>query len=217
MMTLLRKSGKPSPLDSPVRLRLNWPLDWLSRSPLRSTAQDWGGPARVRVTKPYGNQLGNARNLRFTADVVVNHLVRDYPTHAFVIDREEAGTLFRNVSEFSEEEMAIFNLLKSALIRPAENDAVIANFAALVADEASKKKRQQQEKSNAREKRPDRKTKTGGKGQSDEPKPQRRPNRRPPKKSDGTEQRKLRQNRFCVMWPPSLAVDPRPPQPQIYF
>jgi len=189
MLTLLRKSGQTistrlaSEIATKLAIGLVKPIT-AQIDPHRIGVAQRG----LEVTKAYGNQLGNAKNLKFSAEVVVNHLVRDYPTHAFVIDREEAGTLFRNVTEFSAEEMSVFDLLKSALIRPAENDAVIVNFAALVAEEASIKKRKQQERINARDKHSDRKTPPSGKGQSGEPKPQRRPNRRPPKKSDGAEQ-----------------------------
>jgi hypothetical protein len=189
MLTLLRKSGQTistrlaSEIATKLAIGLVKPIT-AQIDPHRIGVAQRG----LEVTKAYGNQLGNAKNLRYSADVVVNHLVRDYPTHAFVIDREEASTLFKNVTAFSEEETAIFNLLKSALIRPADTQPLILNFASLIAEETSKRKRKQQETRNARDKRSNRKTPPSGKRQSGEPKPQRRSNRRPPQKSNGAEQ-----------------------------
>ena len=189
MLTLLRKSGQTistrlaSEIATKLAIGLVKPIT-AQIDPHRIGVAQRG----LEVTRAYGNLLGNAKNLLFSAAIVVNHLVKDYPTHAFVIDREEAGTLFRNVSEFSEQEMSVFNLLKSALIRPEDSQPLILNFASLVAEEASKRKRKTQERSNDREKHSDRKTSPSGKEQSGEPKPQRRTNRRPLKKNNGAEQ-----------------------------
>ncbi|MGC2209622.1 MAG: hypothetical protein WA532_05870 [Candidatus Korobacteraceae bacterium] len=143
----------------------------------------------LEVTKAYGKQLANMENMRYDAETVVGHLVNDYPTHAFVIDREEAGTLFKNVDGFSEQEMSIFNLLKSALIRPVDTP-LIANFASLVAEEASEKARPlRKEERSARNEHPNRETSPSGERQSGKPAQRSRPNSRPPSKDNGEEQR----------------------------
>ncbi len=111
----------------------------------------------LEVTKRYGQQMANTRNLKYDAETVVNHLVNDYPTHAFVIDQQEATTLFRNVDSFTELESAFFDQLKVPLTRPAP-DPLIVNFAAVITNEASNRK---QEMKNAESRQGDRETKAG--------------------------------------------------------
>jgi hypothetical protein len=100
--------------------------------------------------------------------------VKDYPTHAFVIDQQEAGNLFRNVDGFSQSEQAFFELLPSVLESPPENP-LITNFASYVAFEASNI---QQEKKNVRSRADTRKTPTSSSGKRRQKSPGGKPNGR---------------------------------------
>ena len=129
-------------------------------------------PARIGIaqrgldiTKRYGVRIANAKNLKLDADTLVEHLVKDYPTHAFVIDMEEAALLFENVNSFTPEEEALFQELRSRLVRPSE-DAFIVNFASLLALQASKST---QENENVETNGPDRKTEASGTGKPVDP------------------------------------------------
>jgi hypothetical protein len=115
----------------------------------------------LEVTKVYGRQIANPKNLKSGADTIVEHLVKDYPTHAFVIDREEASTLFQNVDGFSDAEQKLFDQLRSRLIRPSD-DPFIVNFASLLPCEASNS---DQEKEYADSKQPNRETSPSSEGQ----------------------------------------------------
>ena len=115
----------------------------------------------LEVTKVYGRQIANPKNLKSDADTIVEHLVKDYPTHAFVIDREEASTLFQNVDGFSDAEQKLFDQLRSRLIRPSD-DPFIVNFASLLPSEASNS---DQEKEYADSKQPNRETSASSEGQ----------------------------------------------------
>jgi len=56
----------------------------------------------VRISSEYGDRI--ARNLKEGA---LERLVADYPSHEFVIDREEARDLFERVREPTEDELAL--------------------------------------------------------------------------------------------------------------
>ena len=170
MLTILRRSGQTistrlaSEIASKLATGLIRPIS-AQLDPYRIGIAQRG----LEVTKAYGKQLANEKNLNFSAEAVVSHLVDDYPTHAFVIDREEAGTLFKNVDEFSPQEMFIFERLRSALMKPQEEEPLITNLAALVANRTSKV----QENVNGQAKHPDRETSPGGEGQPDKRTPRR--------------------------------------------
>ncbi len=91
----------------------------------------------LEVAKVYGLRLANNKNLKLDPEEVVDHLVKEYPTHSFVIDRQEAAGLFQNVSEFSEAENGLFTKLRSRLVRPSNDDPFVVNFVSLVTDRAS--------------------------------------------------------------------------------
>ncbi len=63
----------------------------------------------VRVAKEYGHRLANASgNANHTT---VMHLVNDYPSHDFIIDKEEAGRLFNRVENESKNLRALVHAL----------------------------------------------------------------------------------------------------------
>ena len=130
----------------------------------------------LEVTKVYGRQLANPRNLKTDAATLVHHLVNDYPTHEFVIDQEEAGTLFENVDGLKPAEQAFFEQMIEPLSLPAENP-VILNFATAVAIQASE---EQQEENDGSPKQHHRKGKTNGQRESGSPTPESQPNGRYP-------------------------------------
>jgi Serine dehydrogenase proteinase len=167
MLTILRKSGQTistrlaSEIASKLATGLVKPIS-AQLDPHRIGLAQRG----LEVTKAYGKLLANEKNLKFAPETVVNHLVNDYPTHAFVIDREEASTLFSKVGEFSAQENSIFERMKSALMRPQEENPLISNLAALVVKRASKT---EQENTNGKAKHTNRKTSPSGERQPNKP------------------------------------------------
>jgi hypothetical protein len=185
MLTIIRKSGQTvstrlaSEIASKLATGLMRPIT-AQLDPHRIGIAQRG----LEVTKVYGRQIANVKNLKTDADTVVEHLVKDYPTHAFVIDKEEAGSLFENVDSFSETEEAVFNQLRSALIRPADLPFIV-NFASVVELEASnKQKKEKQETGHAETEQPDRADTAGSDRQSNKPAARSKPNGRSAPKSD---------------------------------
>lgn len=67
----------------------------------------------MRITQDYGQRLDRkSGNLK---DSALLRLVNGYPSHGFVIDREEADTLFKGVREPGEHEKALVNCLEKFL------------------------------------------------------------------------------------------------------
>jgi hypothetical protein len=73
----------------------------------------------MKIGKEYGQRLIQvSKNLNTDA---LDHLVDDYPSHGFVIDRKEASDLFVNVRDITEDEAVLTKLLRSAIREPSEN------------------------------------------------------------------------------------------------
>ncbi len=137
MLTIIRRSGQnistrlASEIASRLATGLIKPIT-AQLDPYRIGVAQRG----LAVTKVYGRQLANAKNLHNDAEWTVNHLVTHYPTHAFVIDREEAATLFTNVDSFSSGEEMMFDLIGDSLLTPAD-PPIILNFASLAEEHGS--------------------------------------------------------------------------------
>jgi hypothetical protein len=70
-----------------------------------------GEAARALViADAYGNRLNNYSG-NLASPLALNKLYTGYPSHGFVIDREEAASLFKNVSEPNEDELALVEAL----------------------------------------------------------------------------------------------------------
>jgi hypothetical protein len=182
MLTIIQKSGQTvsTRLASEIASRLATGL----LKPITAQLDPYRiGIAQrgLEVTKVYGRQIANPKNLKSSADSVVEHLVNDYPTHAFVIDREEAGSLFQNVDGFSDSEQALFEQLRSALVRPAAQPFIV-NFASLIQSEASNN--EQESKNGESEQHSDREASTGREGEPVDTTPRRKANRRHPSASN---------------------------------
>ena len=68
----------------------------------------------VQVAKAYGERLGQiGRN--FQTDSALDDLVSGYPSHTFVIDREEAKRLFRRVRKPTEDEVWLTEFLRDEI------------------------------------------------------------------------------------------------------
>jgi len=83
----------------------------------------------LEIAKAYGFRLVSAsQNLISAPADALEHLVRDYPSHGFIIDLGEARKIFKNVREFSGDENALIKLLGSLGRWPVqrEQDYVIA-------------------------------------------------------------------------------------------
>ena len=57
----------------------------------------------MRIAREYGKKLGMP-NLKDDKESQLDHLIEDYPSHGFIIDKDEAGTIFNTVLEASEHE-----------------------------------------------------------------------------------------------------------------
>lgn len=151
MLSIIRKSGQTvstrlaSEIASKLATGLLKPIS-AQLDPYRIGIAQRG----LEVTKDYGRRIANERNLRHSPETVVNHLVNDYPTHSFVIDQDEASTLFKNVNDFTQIEWAVFDKLRVALSKPAQ-DAFIVNFAAAVAAEKASTKEQENRNAESRD------------------------------------------------------------------
>jgi len=77
----------------------------------------------MQIAFEYGERLEEmADSLKENA---LRTLVGDYPSHGFVIDRKEAGTLFKNVSSPDETTIDIYNMSRDILERERYPDPVI--------------------------------------------------------------------------------------------
>ncbi len=75
---------------------------------------------QIDIAKAYGERIGT-HNLK---DEALDRLVRDYPSHSFIIDQREAHGLFVNVGKISPEEVAVASALHKkgyCIFRPGED------------------------------------------------------------------------------------------------
>lgn len=77
-----------------------------------------------RIAIGYGERLAKG-NLK---DDTIVRLVADYPSHDFVIDREEARQLFRSLRGPTDEEVALADVLESAMSRGIRGDSPFVCF-----------------------------------------------------------------------------------------
>jgi hypothetical protein len=73
----------------------------------------------IMIAKAYGERLGRDNLQQNTLD----RLVRDYPSHSFIIDYKEAGSLFHNVRMVRPPEMAVVSALQqrgSCVLTPSD-------------------------------------------------------------------------------------------------
>lgn len=78
----------------------------------------------LRVAIEYGNRL--AKTSQNPVPSAVRKLVTDYPSHDFIIDRDEASKLFRTVDQPSEELYDLVQLLSGVTYRQASPGIVTA-------------------------------------------------------------------------------------------
>lgn len=77
------------------------------------------------IADAYGTRL-NAYSRNLANPAALNQLYTKYPSHGFVIDREEAATLFQQVREPSEDELALVEAL-GAMGRRMQGGASMTN------------------------------------------------------------------------------------------
>lgn len=82
----------------------------------------------IRIAYDYGNRLDEmVSSLKPDA---LSRLVSDYPSHAFVIDRKEAGSLFKQVSAPSETTLPIYNWARDIIggtAYPPSNSTIVVD------------------------------------------------------------------------------------------
>ena len=79
----------------------------------------------MAIATQYGMRLlAKSKNnkLNSTIEQVVDSLVNDYPSHGFVIDRDEAGLLFNNIRKPSDDEECLARILGEASRIPGQSD-----------------------------------------------------------------------------------------------
>ncbi len=131
MLALVRKSGQTISTRLASEISTNLATGLLNPITAQLDPNRIGIAQRgLEVTKDYGRRLANKKNLVRDAASIVHHLVNDYPTHAFVIDQEEAKTLFTNVDSFSDDENAVYEQLREQLTVPTDDDGLIVNLSA---------------------------------------------------------------------------------------
>jgi hypothetical protein len=68
----------------------------------------------LQIAKAYGFRLVSAsQNLVMAPEDALDHLIKNYPSHGFIIDLGEAKKIFKNVRDFSSDENALIKLLGS--------------------------------------------------------------------------------------------------------
>jgi hypothetical protein len=76
----------------------------------------------MAVATEYGIRL-REKSRNFTLNIL-EHIVAEYPSHGFVIDRREAEKLFRKVRQCNEMELAVTKELQDLAKYPADTDKV---------------------------------------------------------------------------------------------
>ena len=76
----------------------------------------------MRIAQEYGRRLNQSSQALH--DGALENLISAYPSHTFVIDRKEAGTLFRHTQHPVPEENAICRILWELMGEPSDHDPV---------------------------------------------------------------------------------------------
>lgn len=111
-LELNRKSGGKISLKTCTQLATNLTVGLYGKVYEQIDPMRLGEVARaMQIAVQYARRLARkSRNLK--SDKVVDILAAQYPTHGFVIDRQEAGELFKNVREANEIEESVFRKIK---------------------------------------------------------------------------------------------------------
>lgn len=133
----------------------------------------------LQVATEYGNRL--AKSSGNPKSDTVRKLVSDYPSHDFIIDREEAEDLFENVDSPSEELYDLLQLLSGVTYRQASPPIVTA-----CSSKEDSEDEQKEEGQNATDDTPPASPPVAESGNSDR-KRDRRSRQRPNTGSDGSE------------------------------
>jgi hypothetical protein len=66
----------------------------------------------LQVARAYGYRLvGRSQNLVAAPNDALEHLITHYPSHGFILDQSEAKKIFKNVRDFSQDELALMKHL----------------------------------------------------------------------------------------------------------
>ena len=107
----------------------------------------------IGIAQHYGDSLNNkGKNLK---DGALERLIAGYPSHSYVIDSEEASTLFNKVRVPTEKEVKLYNALDAffnlSLVVDRAQDSVIWNVRDLIDFFKERKKQEEQQASNLKE------------------------------------------------------------------
>jgi hypothetical protein len=86
----------------------------------------------MRIAHEYGERIG-AKNLKEEA---LESLVAAYPSHEFVIDREEAASLFKNIRDANQDEEILLDLVHP-MMHLLEDSEIIVGYLDDILDDLS--------------------------------------------------------------------------------
>ena len=77
----------------------------------------------MKIAREYGKKLG-MHNLKDDKESQLDHLIGDYPSHGFIIDKDEAGTIFNTVLDASQLEQSA-TIIYADSLSPSDETKVI--------------------------------------------------------------------------------------------
>ena len=84
---------------------------------------------KMKIAREYGIRLG-MRNLKKKPGSL-DHLIEDYPSHGFIIDKKEAKTIFENVLDATDIEQDVMELYYDLVTKPSEKTEIFDVVTAL--------------------------------------------------------------------------------------
>ncbi len=78
----------------------------------------------MRIAREYGKRLGMP-NLKDDKESWLAHLIEDYPEHGFIIDKDEAGSIFNTVLDASEFEQSAAMIYVNSVTTPSDKTNII--------------------------------------------------------------------------------------------
>lgn len=117
LLTLKARSGDRISLKTASDLATNLAIGVVSPIVAQIDPLHVGNVSRaMKIGVEYGKRL--TEKSKNAKDGTINHLTNGYPSHDFVIDRNEAGSLFKNVRSPNEEEARLIELLGYGIREP---------------------------------------------------------------------------------------------------
>lgn len=78
----------------------------------------------MKIAMEYGKRLGMP-NLKQDEESQLDHLIQGYPSHRFIIDKEEASTIFKTVLDASQLERKVITFFLNFVKTPSQDPVII--------------------------------------------------------------------------------------------